>query len=86
MDLLTTHTHDSELQAITASPLTTTAPSKPFPACYVFIDRFLAKASNSGDFSASRAHVLSSQPHVQNSSELSSTNFALAYNISTRTT
>jgi hypothetical protein len=45
----------------------TTAPAKPFPACYVFTSRFLATASNSGDSSALRAQILSSQTPVQNS-------------------
>jgi hypothetical protein len=44
----------------------TTAPAKPFPACYVFTGHSLAMASNSGDSSASRAQVLSSQPSMQN--------------------
>jgi hypothetical protein len=48
----------------------TTAPAKPFPACCVFNSHSLATASNSGDPSASHAHVLSSQPPVQNSTEL----------------
>jgi hypothetical protein len=72
MDLLTTYTYDSELQAITAPPLLSTMdkslqhPLSPFPACYVFISRSLGTASNSGDSSASRAQVLSSQLPVQN--------------------
>jgi hypothetical protein len=40
----------------------TTAPAKPFPARRVFTSRYLQTASNSGDFSASRAQVLPSQP------------------------
>jgi hypothetical protein len=36
----------------------TTAPTKPFPACCVFNSRSLASGSNSGDFSVSRAHVI----------------------------
>jgi hypothetical protein len=44
----------------------TTATTKPFPACCVFTSCSLVKASNSGDSSASRAQVLSSQPPVQN--------------------
>jgi hypothetical protein len=44
----------------------TTAPAKPFPAFYVFISRSLATSSNSGDPSASRAQVLSSEPPVLN--------------------
>jgi hypothetical protein len=66
MDLLTTYTHDSELQAVTAPPPITTAPAKPFPACCVFTSRSLATASDSGDASASRPQVLSSQTAVQN--------------------
>jgi hypothetical protein len=49
----------------------TTAPAKPFPACYVLTSRFLATTSNSGDSSASHAQVLLSQPPVQNSCQLS---------------
>jgi hypothetical protein len=41
-----------------------TAPAKPFPARYIF-NRSLATASNSGDSSASRAQVLSSQTPMQ---------------------
>jgi hypothetical protein len=72
MDLLVTYTHDSELQAITVPPLIsmiqiTTAFTKPFPACCVFTSRSLARASNSGDSSASCAQVLSSQTTIQNS-------------------
>jgi hypothetical protein len=44
----------------------TTAPAKNFRPCCVFIC-FLATASNSGDSSASRAQIRSSQPPVQNS-------------------
>jgi hypothetical protein len=46
-------------------PQITTAPAKPFPA-YVFTSRSLATAFNSGNSSASRSQVLSSQPPVQN--------------------
>jgi hypothetical protein len=48
----------------------TTVHAKPFPAYCVFTSRFLTTAFNSGDPSASRAEVLSSQTPVQNSSEL----------------
>jgi hypothetical protein len=71
MDLSTTYTHDSELQAITAPPLLSTIYKSPqhllslFPGCCVFISRSLATASNNGDSSASRAQVFSSQPLVQ---------------------
>jgi hypothetical protein len=88
MELLTTYTHDSELQVITAPPLISTihrSPHQPLglfqPA--VFTSRSLATASNSGDSSASRAQVFSSQPPVQNSAELT---LSLAYNISARIT
>jgi hypothetical protein len=73
MDLLTTYTHDSELQAITALSLTATLYKSPqyalrnFPTCCVFINCSLATASNSGE---SSAQVLSSQPPLQNSTEL----------------
>jgi hypothetical protein len=41
-------------------------PTKPFHNCYVFISRSLVKVSNNGDFSASRAQFLSSQPPMPN--------------------
>jgi hypothetical protein len=47
----------------------TTAPSKPSFQPHVLIGRSLATASNSGDSSASRAQVLSSQPLVQSSTD-----------------
>jgi hypothetical protein len=68
MDLLTTYTHDSELQVITSPTINlhssqiTTATAKPFPG---FISRSPATASNSAVSSASRAQVLFSQPPVQ---------------------
>jgi hypothetical protein len=48
----------------------TTAHAKPFPACCVFISRSLATTSNSGESSASRAQVFSSQTSVQNWTDL----------------
>jgi hypothetical protein len=63
MDLLTTYTHHSELQVITAlfgnlnTTQITTAPAKHFPACCVFISRSLSAVSNSEDSSASLAQV-----------------------------
>jgi hypothetical protein len=73
LDLLTTYTctRDSELQAITAPALISTihiSPQHPlshFPTCCVFTSRSLATASNSGDSSASRAQLLSSQLNYQ---------------------
>jgi hypothetical protein len=66
MDLLTIYTHYSEVQIITAPPLISTihkSPQHPLslfkPA--VFTSRSLVTASNSGDFSGSRAKILSSQ-------------------------
>jgi hypothetical protein len=53
LDLLTTYTHDSELKAITAPPLITTAPAKLLQACYVFTIRSLVTASNCRDSSTS---------------------------------
>jgi hypothetical protein len=47
----------------------TTAAAKPFPACCVLTIGSLATASNSGDSSASRVQVQSSQPPVQNSGQ-----------------
>jgi hypothetical protein len=73
MDLLTIYAHDSELQAITSPMLIFTIhkssqrPLSPFSAFCVFTSRSLATASNSGDSSASRSQVLSSQPPVHNS-------------------
>jgi hypothetical protein len=63
-DLLTTCIHHSELQVITAPLLISTIhislqyPQSHFPACCAFISRFLATASNSGESSATRAHVV----------------------------
>jgi hypothetical protein len=67
MVLLTTYIYYSELKALTAPPLITTALAKSFSAHYVFTGRFLVTVSNSVDFSASRAQVSSSQISVQNS-------------------
>jgi hypothetical protein len=59
MDLLTTYTQDSELQALNNviadlhNSQITTAPAKPFPAFFVFTSHSLATASNSGDSLAS---------------------------------
>jgi hypothetical protein len=57
LDLLTTYTHDSELQAITAPPIhnshITTTPAKPFAACCVNTSRSLVTVCNCGDSSAS---------------------------------
>jgi hypothetical protein len=72
MDLLTTYTHDLELQALTTLSLNSAAHDKPFSAGCVFTSRSLVTASNSEDSSASRVQVLSSQSPVQNSTELSS--------------
>jgi hypothetical protein len=63
MDLLTAYTHLLEPQAITAPQ----HPLRLLPACCVFISRFLAATSNSGESSASHTLILSSQPPVQNS-------------------
>jgi hypothetical protein len=75
MDLLTTYTHNSEQQEITAPPLTYTS-HKPLqhllsllqPA--ILTSRSLATASTNGDSSASRAQVLSSKPPLQNSTQV----------------
>jgi hypothetical protein len=70
---LPTYAHNPELQTITAPPLISTihkSPQRPLrrvPTFCVFTSRSLATASNSGDFSVSRAEVLSSQPHRHNS-------------------
>jgi hypothetical protein len=76
MDLLATYTHHSELQVITELSLISTLNKSPQhlvclfqPA--VFISRSLSTASNIGDYSASRAQALFSQPPVQNSFQLS---------------
>jgi hypothetical protein len=72
MDLLTTLTHDSELQAVNSATdnlhnsQITTAHAKDFPAYYIF-NRSLATDSNSGDCSASRTPVHSSQTPIQKS-------------------
>jgi hypothetical protein len=72
MDLLTTYTHHSEIQAVTLLLLISTIHKSPqhplslFPACCVFISHSLATASSSGDSSASCTQVLSLQPCMQN--------------------
>jgi hypothetical protein len=71
LDLLTTYTQDSKLQAITAPPLISTIHKSQhlltlFTDCCVFISHSLAMADNSGDSSVSRTQVLSSQPPMQN--------------------
>jgi hypothetical protein len=78
IDLLTTYTHLSEPQVITALSLISTLyktsqhPLSHFPACCVFNSRSLTTASNSGDSSASHAQVLPSPPscRTQLSTEL----------------
>jgi hypothetical protein len=73
--LLTTYTHHSQLQLIIALSLIFTLYKSAhhslslFWACCVFISRFLATTSNSGDSLASLAQILSSQPPVQNSTD-----------------
>jgi hypothetical protein len=71
MDSWTTYTHHSELQVIRTLSLIPTLykslHAKSSPVCCVFTSRSLVTASNSGDSSASRTRVLSSQPPVQNS-------------------
>jgi hypothetical protein len=44
----------------------TTAPTKTFLACCVFTSHCLATTSNSGESTASGAHVISSPTHIQN--------------------
>jgi hypothetical protein len=57
MTLLTTYTHDSHLQAVTALSLISTLykslHAKSSSACSVFTSRFLVTALNSGDSPAS---------------------------------
>jgi hypothetical protein len=73
MDLLITYIHNSELQVITAPSLLSIIrkwlqhPLSIFQACYVVISRSLATAANSGNSSASRAHIRYSQPPVRKS-------------------
>jgi hypothetical protein len=71
MDLLTIYTHHLKLQVITALLLISTIhnllKAKSSPAFSVFHSSSLTTASNRGNSSASRAHVLSSQPPLQNS-------------------
>jgi hypothetical protein len=77
MDLLTTFTHDSDLQAIAASTLISTIHKSRqnlrslFTACCVFTSRSLITTFKSADSSASSAQILSSQPPVQNSVQIS---------------
>jgi hypothetical protein len=68
MDLLTTYTHDSELQAITAPPLISTICKSPqhtlslFQSA-VFTNRSPAMASNRGDSSTSQTPVQNWRGH-----------------------
>jgi hypothetical protein len=75
LDSLTTYTHHSGLQVITALSLMSTLykslHAKFFPACCVSNNRSLATDSNSGDSSASRLQVPLSQSPIQNSYQLS---------------
>jgi hypothetical protein len=78
MYLLTTYTHDSELQVITEPQLIFAlykSPQQPltFPACCVLTNCSMATASNSGDSSASRPQVPLSQAPLKNSSTANST-------------
>jgi hypothetical protein len=73
----TTNLHNSQI---------TKESAKPFPACSVFTSRSLATAFKSGDSSASRAHVLSSQPSLHNSLKRLSCPNCLQDNSSERTT
>jgi hypothetical protein len=63
--LRTTHNYSSTANLHTLQ--FTTAPAKPFPACCILTGCSLETASNSGDFSASLAQVLLSQPPMRNS-------------------
>jgi hypothetical protein len=70
IDLLTTCTHHSELQIITAlliiSTLYKSRQLSLFPACCVSNSCSLATASNSGDSSASLAHIVAVQQISRN--------------------
>jgi hypothetical protein len=71
MDLLTTYTHQTERQVITAPSLNSTLfkslqhPLSIFPTCCVIINRSLTTAFNIGDSSASRAHGLSTASRAE---------------------
>jgi hypothetical protein len=56
-------------------------PTRPFPACCGFIIRSLTTAYNSGDSSASRPQLISSQPPVQNSLTTQSQSSKLCYDL-----
>jgi hypothetical protein len=92
MDLLTTYTHDWELQVITALSLIYKLYKEPHakssPACSVFNNRFLVTDVHSGDSSDSRARVLPSRFQYRTDCQLSSAfgcPNSLLYNSSTRT-
>jgi hypothetical protein len=76
MDLLTNHTHDSELQAITLLSLISTLYKslypKSSPASSLFTGRYLVTGLNNGDFSASVLTSLLSDeyPKTELSTEL----------------
>jgi hypothetical protein len=73
IDLLTTYTHNSELQVITALLVISTLYKLShhslslFPACCSFIIRSITTATNSGGSLVSSPQVLLWQPPVQNS-------------------
>jgi hypothetical protein len=71
MDLLTIYRHDLEVHVTTAlsffCTIQKTLQVTSSPVCSGFNSRSLVTNSISGDSSASRAQVLSSQPPVQNS-------------------
>jgi hypothetical protein len=63
MQIITTSNYRANANLHTLQ--TTTAPTKPFPSLCLH-QPFPGNGFNSGDFSASRAQILSSQPPVQN--------------------
>jgi hypothetical protein len=76
MNLLTSYTHTHTRLETTRNYSATaylhnlqiiTAPAKSFPACCVFTSHSQAMAFNSGDSSALRAQVVSSQPPIRKS-------------------
>jgi hypothetical protein len=68
--LIHTTQNYTQLQRHHWSPQITIPLARPFPACCVLSSHSLAMASNSGNSLGSCAQVLSSQPPIQNSTEL----------------
>jgi hypothetical protein len=86
MDLLTTYTHDWELQAITAPPLSSTIHKSPqHPISLFQSDVFISSSQQRVLTAILQLHVLRSSPHSLPCRTDSQLSLSHAYNISART-